>query len=93
LVTHVGFTPAATAAVKRGLLGYVSCVVSGVLRIECTVRRTADGQPVVSFPTRRDRAGRSHSRVAPANTQAHSAIEAAVLLVLEGQGHLPRSAP
>jgi hypothetical protein len=91
LVSHVGFSPAAPADVQRGLVGYVSVVVLGVLRTECTLRRTTRGRLALSFPVRRDSMGRPHSKIAAASATAHAAIEAAVLQALEAQGHLPRT--
>ena len=78
LVTELRYTPAGRQNGARGLLGFVQCVVAGLLRVECALRRTRDGRLVLSFPIKHDAAGRQHSLVAPANAEARQAIESAV---------------
>ena len=78
LISELKYTPANQEAKERGLLGFVQCVVAGLLRVDCALRRTRDGRLTISFPVKRDQAGRSHPLVAPANAEARLAIESAV---------------
>ena len=78
LISELCYTPARPEVHKDGLLGFVQCVVAGLLRVDCALRRTRDGRLVLSFPVKHDAAGRQHSLVAPANADARRAIESAV---------------
>jgi hypothetical protein len=62
-VSDVRLAEAAREDVRRGLVGYVSCVLNGSVRLEVTLRRTRKGRPAISFPTRRDAHGREHAVV------------------------------
>jgi hypothetical protein len=62
-VSDVRLAEAAMEDVRRGLVGYVSCVLNGSVRLEVTLRRTRKGRPAISFPTRRDAHGREHAVV------------------------------
>jgi DNA-binding cell septation regulator SpoVG len=83
VVTNVTYSVASAADRARGLVGFVSCcfdhrfVVDGI-----TVRRALDGRVVLSFPERRDRAGRAHPVLRPINSSVRIAIERAVLHAL-----------
>ena len=65
-VTSVGFTAAPPADEKRGLLGWVTCVVNCALMLDgITFRRTLAGKYTLSFPARRDASGREHPYFRP----------------------------
>lgn len=78
LISELKYTPANREAKERGLLGFVQCVVGGLLRVDCALRRTRDGRLTISFPVKHDQAGRAHPLVSPANAEARLAIETAV---------------
>ena len=65
-ITEVRFVPAPAAEVRTGLLGYLGATLNGALRLEgLVVRRTLDGRFVISYPSRRDAAGRKHFLIRP----------------------------
>lgn len=73
------WVPGNSDDVRDGLLAYL-CVDTGGLVIDgLTVRRTVDGRTVVSYPCRRDRAGRKHPVVRPVSEQVRLEIERVVL--------------
>jgi len=75
-ITSVAFTSAAPSEVRTGLLGWVSCVVDDALLIDgITLRRTRDGRTTLSYPARRDAAGRQHFYVRPIDDEARSNLE------------------
>jgi DNA-binding cell septation regulator SpoVG len=64
----------------RGLLGYASCHVAGVLAIDgISIRRSRAGALRVCFPRREGRAGRRHAIVRPLRSDVRSQIARAVL--------------
>jgi DNA-binding cell septation regulator SpoVG len=67
-----------------GLLGWVSCIYGDLHLDGITLRRTASGVLTISFPERRDRAGRSHPVVRPIDARARTAIETEILQGLSG---------
>ena len=71
---------------RAGLLGYVSVFVGNLVIDSITVRRTADGWIVLSFPARTDRFGRRHAIVRPEDDAARQAIEREILDQLREQG-------
>ena len=78
-ITNVQLSSAHAGAAADGLIGFVSCVVDDHLRLDgIALRRTLDGRTVLSFPERRDRAGRAHSYFHPVDDGARRAIEGAV---------------
>ena len=86
-ITDVRFKEAGIEDVERGLLGWVSCTVNGVLRLDgITVRRTREGHLALSFPARRDTAGRQHAYVRPLGQHVRREIEDKVLHALELEG-------
>lgn len=67
------------ADLRTGLIGYLS-VFYGVLVLDgITLRRTADGRFVLSFPSRADRRGKKHSIVRPVDDDARQAVERELL--------------
>ena len=82
-VTHVRFKAASSREARTGLLGWVSCTVNGSLRLDgLSLRRTADARLVLSFPARRDGAGRQHFYVRPSDDRARREIERQVFQAL-----------
>jgi hypothetical protein len=83
LITAIGFVPAGNAEVRSGLLGFVTCVVGGVLQLDgITLRITADRRPTLSFPARTDRQGKKHAYIRPVDDDARRTVEAAVFKAL-----------
>ncbi len=86
-ITEVRFVAAGPQERDRGLLGWVSCCLNGVLKLDgITVRRTVTGQLRLSFPERRDQAGGSHPYIRPLNDAARRAMEDAVFRALGLEG-------
>ena len=81
-VTDVRLIDATTRDVRRGLVGYVSCVLNGSVHLELTLRRTRMGRPAISFPTRRDARGREHAVVRLLRKEDRRWIEAEVFRAL-----------
>ena len=77
---------------QRGLLGYLACRVGALHLDGLTLRRTRRGRLTVSFPCRRDRHGRKHYLVRPADPGVEAAILAAVEEPLNGLGPSPGGA-
>lgn len=83
-VSRVRFTPAPDSAVVTGLIGWVSCVIDDSIRLDgLRVRRTREGDPTISWPYRRDRAGREHAVVAPVDDATRRRLEAQVMAALD----------
>lgn len=79
-LTDVRFIAASASDRAEGLLGYVSFTLNGLLRLDgLTLRRTLTKRLALSFPARRDRAGRQHPYYRPVDDAAREALEAAVL--------------
>ena len=74
------------ADARSGLLGYVSLMYGDLVLDGITVRRTEAGRITLSFPRRRDRAGRDHPYIRPADEAARRRIEHAVLGRLAREG-------
>ena len=75
VVSDVRLTQSAREDASSGLLGWVSCTV-GSLRLDgIAVRRTADGRLALSFPARRDAAGRQHPYILPLDSAARRDLE------------------
>jgi hypothetical protein len=72
----VRFVAASPEDVERGLLGWISLVLNDSIQIDgVTLRRTASGLLGLSFPARRDGAGRQHALVKPLDDRARREIE------------------
>ena len=82
-VSDVRFIVAPTGFQRTGLIGWIRCVVNGCLQIDgLSLRRTADGRTVVSFPARRDATGQQHFYVQPLGDEARRDIEFQILKAL-----------
>jgi DNA-binding cell septation regulator SpoVG len=92
-ISSIRATPAPPAVARSGLLAWVSCIVGGELLIDgLALRRTVDGRLTLSFPSRRDRAGREHAYVRPLGDGVRQAIERQVLDALDLSGAVPHPA-
>jgi hypothetical protein len=85
-ISILSFASAPAEDQERGLLGWLSLDVDGLLLLDGVVlRRTRQGRLALSFPAPRDWRGRRKSRVRPLHDAARRAIEGAVLGALDGQ--------
>ena len=85
VVTAVQFTPAGDAERQTGLLGWVTCVLGDLLRLDgIAVRRTRVGRLALSFPRGRGK----HPPVRPSDDEARRAIERQIFdaIGLDGGG-------
>jgi hypothetical protein len=83
-LSQLRFTPAASRFRASGLLGWLSFVLHGVLRVDgVAVRRTRDGRLSLSFPERVAHDGKRHPIVRPLDDRSRAAVENAVIAALE----------
>jgi len=79
-ISDVAFIAASAGDRASGLIGWISCTVGLALRLDgITVRRTADGRVVLSFPARTDRHGHSHPYVRPVDDDSRRDLERRIL--------------
>jgi hypothetical protein len=89
-ISEVALTPASPIDAWTGLLGFVRFRLGAGLEIDgITLRRTAAGRLAISFPSRRDRAGRDHPLLRPLDGVTRDNLERQVLGALRAQGVLP----
>jgi hypothetical protein len=82
-IANVRLTTSSPEDVGLGLLGWVSCVLNGTVRLDgLTLRRTRHGRLTVSFPVRLDGKGRRHSMISPIDDRARRMIEREILAQL-----------
>ncbi|MEO6594325.1 MAG: hypothetical protein ABIP94_06195 [Planctomycetota bacterium] len=68
-------TRASAAERQGGLLAYLTIDYGDIALDSVVLRRTLDSRHVLSFPQRRDRAGRVHAYVKPVSEAARVEIE------------------
>ena len=86
-VSAVNFSAAAEVDRDRGLLGYVSFLVNGAIKVDgVTARRTRDGKLTLSYPARRDGTGRDHPYFRPITDEVRRSIESQVFAALLPEG-------
>jgi hypothetical protein len=82
-IAEVKFAGASAEDVARGLLGWVSCTLSGSLQLDgIAVRRTRGGKIALSFPARKDARGVQHPFLRPLTDVVRHEIEAQVFCAL-----------
>lgn len=90
-ISAVRLVPAPPELVQSGLLAWASCTVGASLRLDgITLRRALDGRTVVSYPARRDGAGRDHAYFMPLDEGARREIEARLVREAHEQGLIER---
>jgi len=88
-IAGVRFTPAPEHDHQKGLLGYASFLVGNGLRVDgVCLRRTKGGRLALSFPSRRDRYGRTHPYLRPICDDARRSIEDQVFAALGLDGEV-----
>jgi hypothetical protein len=88
-IRSITFRPAGPIDSFAGLFGWVTAVINGLRVAGLGVRRTRSGRYVVTFPVRRDRAGREHTIVQPIRTAVQREIERTIIAELRRRGDLP----
>ena len=79
VVTDVRFTHAHRADQERGLLGWVSFVIDGAIRVDgVAIRRTRAGELTIALPEPTDANGKRHQPIRLLDQSARRAIEAQV---------------
>ena len=88
-ITEVKFVAAPPGDVARGLLGWLSFVVNGVLQVEgCTLRRTLDHRLTISYPAHLDAGCRQRFHVRPAGHVGTHVLEARIQLIDRPAGEM-----
>ena len=83
VVTQVRFKEGSEADSRRGLLGFLSCVVNGTLRLDgVTLRRTRRGRLTLSFPAKPGLTGAQFFYFRPLDDAARKHIEQQVFKAL-----------
>ena len=78
-VRILSWVRAMAAEIRTGLMGYIVVEYGNLVLDGITLRRTAEGRFVLSFPSRTDRAGRRHPYIRPIDEEARRQIEAKIL--------------
>ncbi len=82
-VSEIRFAAANPELQQTGLLGWVTCVLGGVLRVDgIMLRRTSAGRLTLSFPARKDRGGVLHPLLQPLDDASRAEIERQVFCQL-----------
>jgi DNA-binding cell septation regulator SpoVG len=85
IITSVTLTPASADLISRGLLGWITCTLDHSLVLDgIALRRTRTGRLALSWPARRDGAGRDHPVVRPLHDHARHLLEQQILGQLGG---------
>ena len=83
IARDVRFTQASDRDLSSGLLGWVSFVLDGAIRLDgVAIRRTLDGRLTLSFPVRQSRGGRRYALVRPVDDEARRDLETQILQAL-----------
>ena len=82
-IDHIRFVTAPSQQQREGLLGWVTCTLNDKVQMSgLMLRRTLQGNFVLSFPSRRDSHGKEHFFLRPLNDQARCEIEHQVFTAL-----------
>ena len=82
-ITDLVMTEAPRADQALGLLAFLRFRVADLVLDGVALRRGRDGRLLLSWPERRDQAGRRHSVVRPAGDDERVALEQAVFAALD----------
>ena len=79
-VTEIRFHRAGHRDLRTGLLGFVSFLLDGHVRVDgVTVRETLQGRRVLSFPAKKTPGAADRPYLRPVNNAAREAIEEQIL--------------
>ena len=85
-LTEITFVAAPPHERAGGLLGWVAATLDGRLRFDgLTLRRTLSGRLAISFPARRDGAGKQHPIVRPLDGDTRRSLERQILDALASE--------
>jgi hypothetical protein len=88
-LTDLRFTPASRELRRTGMLGWAKCRLDGRWQLDgVAVRRTADGEYKLSFPSRTDGNGTEHAYFRPLDNGTRDEIEARVIAYVRAGGWL-----
>ncbi len=86
-ISNVVFSASSPRQIAQGLVGWIRCVLDGCVCLDgIALRQTASGKLVLVFPGRRDRLGRDHAFVRPADESTRRSIELQIMAALRAQG-------
>jgi len=93
-VTNVRFSAGTPSMMSQGLYGWASFDIDKSIRVDgVAVRSTLDGRWALSFPARRDGAGRQHAFVRPLSDDVRRDIEQQVFHALGSFEQIRRETP
>jgi hypothetical protein len=82
-IDRIELKTAGADAAETGLLGWISFRLNRRLHVDgVALRRTADGRPTLSFPARKDGAGRQRFYLRPLDDETREGIETQVFMAL-----------
>lgn len=87
-VSRVRVHPAPSIERDGGLLAWLTIEVAGLALDGFALRRTREGRPYVSFPKRKDAAGRLHPLVWPLDQRDRQSLQDQVLAAIDTRGLL-----
>ena len=88
-VTDVRFRASRRDLADSGLLAWASFRLAGVRFLDIGLRRTLEGQYVLSWPRSRTGRGRDHCCVYPADDASREALKAQIVAEAKRQGVIP----
>ena len=82
-INNVCFIGAAQREVESGLLGWIRCLLNDSILLDgLTLRRTKDGRLTISYPGRRDAAGKVRHHLRPKDGATRREIESQIFKAL-----------
>ena len=82
-IDRIELVTAGPEAAESGFLGWIRCRLNRSLLLDgIALRRTRDGRPSLSFPARRDGAGRQRFYLRPQDDEAREEIEYQIFVAL-----------
>lgn len=84
-LSEIRFHAASSAERERGLLGFITAILNGGLRVDgLALRRTLEGRLTISYPERRDADGHNRPVIRPIDNATRLALEEQVFAALPG---------
>ena len=86
-IDNVHFVDATPREVESGLLGWIRCLLNDSILLDgLTLRRTKDGRLTISYPGRRDAAGKVRHHLRPKDGATRHEIERQIFMALGLRG-------